>query len=146
MQQAVHAAQVDERAVVGEAAYGPAHGLAFANLGVAALLHTAFFFFGEGAAVHHHIFLGGIELDDAAANFLPNQLFHFCRVAYSAARGRHEGAHAYIHAEAAFDDAGDCAHNRRFLGESLLQRRPVGGLRNFLAGEFVVALGIATLD
>ena len=146
MQQAVHAAQVDERAVVGEAADGAAHGFTFADLGVAALLHAALFFFGEGAPVNHYIFLGGIELDDAAANFLPNQLLHFSGVAYSAARGRHESAHAYIHAEAALDDAGDCAHDRRFLGEGLLQRRPVRGLRNFLAGKLVVALRIATLD
>ncbi len=33
-----------------------------------------------------------------------------------------------------------------FLGECLLQRRPVRGLRNLLAGKFVVALGIAAFD
>ena len=139
MQQTVHAAQIDEGAVVGETADGAAHGFAFTDLGVAALLHTALFFFGEGAAVNHHIFLGGIELDNAAANFLSNQLLHLGSVAHSAARGRHESPHPYIHAESALDDACDRAHNRRLVGESLLQRRPVRGLRNLLAGEFVVA-------
>ena len=146
MQQAVHAADVDEGAVVGQAADRAAHGFAFADLGVAAFFHAALFFFGEGAAVDHYIFVGHIELDDAAADFLSDQLFHFGRVAYAAARGRHEGAHPNIHAEAALDDAGDRAHDGRFVGEGLLQRRPVLGLRDLLAGEFVVAFRIAALD
>ncbi len=67
-------------------------------------------------------------------------------IAYSAARGWHEGPNTNIHAESAFDDCCDRTHYGRFLGEGLLERRPVCRLRNLLAGEFVVALGIAPFD
>ena len=146
VQQTVHAAQIDEGAVVGEAADRAAYGFALANLRVATLLYASLFFFGERAPIDHYIFFGGIELDDAAADFLPHQLFHFGGIAHAAARGRHECADSNIHAESALDHARDRAYNRRFLGEGLLQRRPIRGLRNLLAGKFVVAFRIAALD
>ena len=146
VQQPVHAAQVNESAIVGEAADRAAHDFAFADLRVAAFFDAALFLFGEGAAVNHYIFLGRIELDDAAADFLPDQFLHLGGVAYAAARGRHERSHSNIHAEAALDYAVTVPDDRRLVGEGLLQRRPVRGLRNLLAGEFVVALRIAALD
>ncbi len=146
MQQAVHSAEVDEGAIVGEAADRAAYDFAFADLRVAAFFYAALFFFGEGTPVNHYIFLGRVELDDSAADFLPNQFLHVGCVANAAARGWHECAYPNVHAEAALDYGGDHSHDRRFVGKGLLQGRPVRGLRNLLAGEFVVAFRIAALD
>ena len=101
------------------------------RLGVAALFAGALFFFGNGAAVDHDVFVGDVELDDAAADFLPDQLLHLGGIAGAAARGGHEGAHADIDAEAALDHAGDRADDGGFIGEGFFQRGPVGGLRDF---------------
>ena len=103
MQQGVHAADVHEGAVVGEAADGAVHRLAFLDFGIALLFGRALFFFEHRAAVDHHVFIGHVELDDAAADLLADQLFHLGRVLGAAARGRHEGAHAHVHAQSAFD-------------------------------------------
>ena len=67
VQQGVHAADVHESAVIGQAADRAVHGLAFLDFGVAALLGGALFVFQDRAAVHHHVFIGYVELDDAAA-------------------------------------------------------------------------------
>ena len=79
VQQRVHAADIDEGAVVGQAADRAVHRLAFLDLGVAAFLVGALFLFEHRAAVHHHVFVRHIELDDAAANLLADQLFHLGR-------------------------------------------------------------------
>ena len=76
VQQRVHAADIHESAVIGQAADRAVHGLAFLDLGVAAFLGGALFFFEHGAAVHHHVFIGHVELDDAAADLLADQLLH----------------------------------------------------------------------
>ena len=71
MQQRVDTPNIDESAVIGEAADHAAHRLTLDNFRVAALLGGALFLFANDAAVDHHIFLGHVELDDAAANLLP---------------------------------------------------------------------------
>ena len=58
------------------------------------------------------IFVFDIDFDDAAANFLLDELCQFGGIVGSAARGGHEGSHANIHADAAFDEAGDGADDR----------------------------------
>src|SRR4029077_8346777 len=77
VEQSIHAANFDDRAIIGKAPDGAAHGFAFRNLRVAALLVGAQFFLRNHAAVHHHVFFSHVELGDAAADLLPNQLFHF---------------------------------------------------------------------
>ena len=123
-----------------------AHGIAFLHLRIAALQHRAFFLFGHGAAIHHHVFFGHVEFDDAAEDLLLDHLLHFGGVSRSAARGGHEGAHSYVHAEAAFDHACHRAHDSRLVRESFLQGRPVFWPLDFGAGELVVAFRIAALD
>ena len=86
------------------------------------------FFFDDGAAIDDHVFFGHVELDDAAANLLADELFHLGCIAGSAARAGHEGAHADIDAEAAFNDGGDGADDDGLVGEGLLERGPVLGL------------------
>src|SRR5271157_2294369 len=146
MQQPVHSANIDESAVIGEPADRATHRFSFGDLGVAALLHRALLLFGDGAAVHHYIFLRDVELGNAAANLLPHQLLHLGSVACSAARGRHERSHSHIHAEPAFDHGRHRAHNRRLLGKRLLQCRPVRGPGDSGTRELVVAFRISPFD
>ena len=55
VQQRIHAADIDEGAVIGQAAHRALHGLAFLDLGVALVLVGALFLFEHRAAVHHHV-------------------------------------------------------------------------------------------
>ena len=87
-----------------------------------------------------------IELDDAAANFLFDQIFQFGGIVRSAARSGHEGAHADVDAQSAFDHAGHRADDRRLLREGFLKRCPVGGALDLAASQLVVAFGIAAFD
>ena len=145
MQQRIDSAQIDEGAVVGKAAHGAAHGLAFFNLRIELVLGGALFFLGNRAAIDHDIFIGDVELDDAAANLLPDQLLHVGRVANSAARGGHERAHSHVDAESAFDHARHRAEDGRLVGESFFQSRPIHGPLDFEARKFVIAVEIAAL-
>ena len=79
MKQRVGATDIDERPVIGEAANLAVHGIAFLEFGEAALFAGAFFVFRNGAAIDHDIFVIHIELDDAAADFLFDQLLEFRR-------------------------------------------------------------------
>src|SRR4029077_3630731 len=97
VQQAIHFANVDKRPVISQAAYHAAHSFAFPDLRVAALFVGALFFFGNHAAVHHYVFICNVQLGDAAAHFLPDELFHLSRIAHSATRSRHERADSNIH-------------------------------------------------
>src|SRR6478752_7103199 len=145
VQQAVDAADIDERAVIGQAPDGPAHGLAFLDLRVAALFGGALFFFGDHAAVYHHVFFGDVELGDAATNFLPDQLFHLTCIAHAAARSRHESPHTHVDAEAALNRRHHRANDGGLLIECLLERGPVRGAGDFAQGDFVIAFGVAAL-
>ncbi len=146
VQQAVHAADIHERAEIGQAAHRAVHGLAFLHFGVALLLRRALFFFQHRAAVHHHVFIGHIELDDAAADLLADQLLHLGRVFGAAARGRHEGAHAHIHAQPALDHRRHRARDGGLIRERLFQRGPILRPLHLDARQLVVALRPAALD
>ena len=112
MKQGVGATDIDERAVIGQAADLALHGVAFFEFRVAALFAGAFFVLRNGAAIDHHVFFCHVELDDAAANFLLDQFLHFGSIAGSAARCGHEGSHSDIHAQPALDHAGHGADDR----------------------------------
>ena len=126
---------IDEGAVVGEAADGAADSVAFLDFGEAAIFVEAFFFFEHDAAVDDAVFIGGIELGDAAANLLADELFHLGGVAGAGARGGEEGADADVDGETALDDAGDGAGDGGLLGEGALERGPVRGLGDAGARE-----------
>ena len=146
VKEAVDAADVDEGAVVVEGTDGAGDDVAFAELGVAAVAGGAVFFFGDGAAVDDYVFVGGVELGDADADLLADELFHLSGVAGSAAGCREEGADAYVNGETAFDYGGDCSGDDGFFGEGLFEGGPVFGLRDLVAGEGVVALFVAAFD
>ena len=102
--------------------------------------------FQNHAPVHHYILVGGVELDNAAVNLLPDECFECGRIVRAAARSRHEGAHAHVHAQAALDDGGHRAGHGHLVCKGRLQGRPVPRLRHAEARELVIALFIASRD
>ncbi len=90
-----------------------------------ALPHLARFFFQDRAAIHHYIFVVDIEFDDAATNFLSNQLFHFRGCASAASRGREEGARSHVHSEAALHSGRNPARDDFLVLKSTRQRIPI---------------------
>ena len=99
--------------------------------------------FENDAPINDHVFVGHIELGDAAIDFGADKLFKFGRVACSAATGGHKRAHADINIDAALDDAGDGAHHRELLGKGRFERGPVAWLRHLEARQLVVAFFVA---
>ena len=130
VQQAVNAADVDERAVVREAADGAVDDGAFRNLGEPQVFGLLRFFLGHHAAVDDNIFLHHIQLRDAADNLLPHKRSHLRGIARARARRRHERAHADVHAQSALHRSGHRAHNVRAIRKRLLQVRPILRLRH----------------
>ena len=114
--------------------------------GVAALLDGAGLLFEDDAAIDNDIFIGDVELGDAAGDLSADELFEFGCVAGSAAAGGHEGAHADVDAEAALDDRGDGADDGELFGEGGFESGPVAGLGDFEARELVVVLFVAASD
>ncbi len=102
--------------------------------------------FEDDAAIDDDVFIGDVELGDAAGDLLADEGFELGGVARAAAAGGHEGADADVDAEAAFDDLGDGAGNGDFLGEGALEGGPVAGLRDAEARELVVAFLVAAGD
>src|SRR5580700_3632741 len=131
VEEAVDAAEVDEGAVGGEAADFAGEDVTGSEAGGAALLGCEGLLLGDGAAVDDNVFVGDVELDDAAGDFLTDELFHFGGVAGAAARSGHEGADADVDAESAFDDSGDSADDGGFLREGFFERGPVAWLGDF---------------
>jgi len=143
VQQGIDSTQVNEGAVIGEAADGAADRVAFFHLRIELVFGRTFFFFGDGSAIDYDVFIGDVELDDAAANLLTDEFLHVGGIADSAARSGHEGAYTHVDAEAAFDHAGHRTQHSRLIGESFFESRPIHGALDFEARELVVAVEIA---
>src|SRR5271165_992682 len=143
VKQAVDTAEVDKSSVSGEAADRAADCVTFTQLPVPALLSALLLLFHYGSTVHHHIFIGDLELDNPATDLLPNQVLHLGSITRSAARRRHEGANADINAQAAFDHGRHRSRNSGLFREGPLQRCPVLWPLSLEARQFVVAFGIA---
>src|SRR5208282_328365 len=77
VKQGVRASDIDEGAVIGDAANFSVHGIAFLEFGVATLFAGAFFLFGNGSAIDYYVFIFHVEFDDAAADFLLDQFLEF---------------------------------------------------------------------
>src|SRR5690349_9603712 len=106
MQQRIHTADIDERSVIGETAHRTGNRLALLQLAITARFDGLLFFRSDGPVVDDDIFVGDVELDDANADLLPDQLLELRRIGYAAARCGHESAHAHVHTESAFHHAG----------------------------------------
>src|SRR5580704_4639634 len=137
VQQAVDAAEIDEGAVAGEAAHRAAEDVALVDGGELTLSRGQGLLFGDDAAVDHYILVGHIELDDAAGDFLLDQVRHLAGFADPAARGGHKSAHPDIDAEPALDQRGDGANDSGLFREGLFQRRPVLDRGHPLQGKLV---------
>ena len=146
VQQAVDAAQVQKRAEVGEGAHRAANDSAFLERIELLASRLVLLVLKNGAAVYNDVFVGGVELDDAAGDFLAGQLFHLGRGLGAAAGGGQKRAHADIAREPALDHAGDDAGDDLLLGERALEGRPVFGPFDLDLGELVIALRIAAAD
>ncbi len=86
VQQAIDAADIDERAVVHQVANRAGDDFAFLDLGITQFLCGAIFFFEHDAPIDDHVLLGDIQLGDAAADLLVHQLWHLGGIAHSTAR------------------------------------------------------------
>jgi hypothetical protein len=98
VEQAVDAAEVDECAVGHEGADGAGDGVAFLHGGAAAFEQAAGLLFKHDAAIDDYVFIGDVELGDAAGDLGADELFELGGVFGSAAAGGHEGADADIDA------------------------------------------------
>ena len=61
-------------------------------------LSAAGLFFEDHAAIDNNVFVGDVELGDAAVDLGADQLFEFSGIAGAAATGGHEGADADVDA------------------------------------------------
>src|SRR5271157_2969195 len=147
VEQAVDAAEVNECAVGHEGADRSGDRVAFLDRGLEGVMtglgEGAGLLFKNDAAIDNHVFVGDVELGDAAGDFGSDQLFELGCVFRSAAAGGHEGADADVDREAALDDFSDSADDGQPLSECGFQGGPVAGLRDFEAGELVVVLFVA---
>jgi hypothetical protein len=131
VEQAINAANVDECTIGHEGADGSSdevslfHGFAAGGGEAAGLL------FEDNATIDNYVFVGDVELGDAAVDLGADELFEFGCVARAAAAGWHKGANAYVDADAAFDDFSDGADDGCLVGEGCFECRPVAGLGNF---------------
>src|SRR5579862_6906152 len=116
MQKSIYAPEIDKGTVVHQAAHRAANNFSLAYLGVLAVFRETLVFFKHGVPVDYHVFIGGIELDDATANFLFDQFSEFGRIVGSAARSGHEGADANVDTKSAFHNASHCPNDRRLVG------------------------------
>ena len=147
VQQAVESGlDFDECAVGHEGADRAGDGVAGFERGAAAGELAAGLLFENDAAIDDDVFIGDVELGDAAGDLLADEGFELGGIARAAAAGGHEGANADVDAEAALDDGGDGAGDGDLFGEGALEGRPVAGLRDAKARELVVALFVAAGD
>ena len=133
------AAQVHERAEVGERTNRPAHHRTFLQSFERGLLRALLEFFQNHAPVDHQILGFFVELGDPAFNLLPHELGQIRPVADAAARSRHKRAHADIDAQPALDRFGDRAGDGALVGERRFEPAPVFGTLHAYGGQQVVA-------
>src|SRR5437773_5106644 len=129
MQQAVDATNVDERAVTGKSPHRTAQYRAFFQSRERVLPHLVSFLFHHQAMIDDYIFFVDVELDDAASDLLPHQLFHLLGVADAAARSRHERARSHVHRKAALHRGGYAAGHNFLVFEGARQPFPIARTR-----------------
>src|SRR5580700_2634737 len=147
MEQAVKAwLDRDKRAVRHERAHGSGDGVAHFEPGAAFVERAPSLLFENHAAIDHNIFIGDVELGDAAGDGLADERFELGCVTRAAAAGRHESADADVDAEAALYNFSHGAGDGGLVGERELKARPVARLRHAEAREIVIALLVAAGD
>ena len=96
---------------------------------IAAFLLSARLLFEDYATIDDYVFVGDVELGDAAGDFGADHFLELGGVAGAAAAGGHEGAYTDVDGEAALDNGGDGADHGELFCEGCFKRGPVAGLR-----------------
>ena len=142
VQQAVDAAQVDERAVVGEVLDRAAQHLAFGERVERRLLLLGVLFFEQDLAREHDVAALLVDLDDAHAQFLAAQRVEVPHRPHVDLRSRQERAHADVDGQPALDALDDAADDHLAILVGLLDLVPNLHLLGLLAREDDVALTV----
>ena len=145
VQQAVDAAEVDERAVVGQVLDHALDDVAFLQVVEELRALGAVFLLDDRAARHHDVVAALVELDDLEFEFLAFEVARVAHRAHVHERAGQEGAHVVeFDGEAALDAAVDHALDDLALGEGFFEAGPGAGALGFLARQ--AGLAGAVLD
>ena len=142
VEQAVDAAEIDERAVVGDVLDDAAQDLAFGERVERVLLLLGVLFFEEHLAREHDVAALLVDLDDAHAQLLAAQRVEVANGADVDLRAGQERADADVDGEAALDALDDAADDDLALGVGLLDLVPDLHLLGFFAREHDVAFAV----
>src|SRR5262245_13475431 len=142
VQQAVDAAEVDERAVVGDVLHRAAQDLAFGERFQRRLLLLGVLLFEQRLAREDDVAALLVDLDDAHAELLPLQRIEVANRTHVDLRSGEERAHADVDGEAAFDAFDHATNDDLLVGVGLLDLVPDLHLLGLLAREHDVAVAI----
>ena len=142
VQQAVDAAEIDERAVVGDVLDDALEHLALGERLERVLLLLGVLLFEERLAREHDVAALLVDLDDAHAQFLAAQRVEVADGTHVDLRAGQERADADVDGEPALDPLDDAADDDLALGIGLLDLVPDLHLLGFFAREDDVAFAI----
>ena len=125
VQQAIDAAEVDERTVIGEVLDDAAHHCAFLQIVHERIALGRELLFDHRTTRHHNVVALLVELDDLELERLAFQVGGVAHGAHIDQRTGEEGADVFeFDGEAALDPAGDDAGDDFLIGEGFLEARP----------------------
>ena len=142
VQQAVDAAEVDERAVVGDVLHRAAQHLALGERLERRLLLLGVLFFEQRLAREHDVAALLVDLDDAHPELLPLQRIEIADRSHVDLRSGKERADADVDGEAALDAFDDAADDDLPIGIGLFDLVPDLHLLGLLAREHDVAFTV----
>ena len=142
VEQAIDAAQIDERAVVGDVLDDAPQDLAFGQGLERVLLLLGVLFFEECLAREHDVAALLVDLDDAHAQFLSAQRVEVAHGAHVNLRSGQERAHADVDRQPALDPFDHAADDDLALGVGLFDLVPDLHLLGFFAREDDVAVAV----
>src|SRR6266851_874915 len=142
VQQAVDAAQIDERAVVGDVLDDAFEDLALGERLERVLLLLGVLFLEQRLARQHDVAALLVDLDHAHAELLPAQRVEISDGTHVDLRSGQERADADVHRETALDPLDDAADHDLALGIGLLDLVPNLHLLGFFTREDDVAFAI----
>src|SRR5687768_15951197 len=142
VQQAVDAAEIDERAVVGDVLDHAAQHLAFGQRFERRLLLLGILLFKEHLAREHDVAALLVDLDHAHAELLPLQRVEIAHRSNVDLAARQKRADANVHREAALDPFHDAADHDFAFGKGALDLVPNLHLLGLLARQHDVAFTV----
>ena len=142
MEQAVDAAEIDERAVVGDVLDHAAQDLALRQRVQRVLLLLGVLFFEEDLAGEHDVAALLVDLDDPHAQLLAAQRVEVAHGTHVDLRAGEERADADVHRQAALDPLDHPADDHLLLGVRLFHVVPDLHLLGFFAREDDVAFTV----